>query len=530
MLTKNKPKLPTFQTYPKWLNLFILIVIILGIYFRFVNLDRKVYWHDEAYTSLRISGYTKAELVQEIFTGQVINVESLQKYQRPSQRNFTDTVNSLKVEEAQHPPLYYVMVRFWTHFAHSVAATRSLSAIISLSAFGCIYWLCVELFQSPLTGWISIALLAVSPIHVLYAQEARQFSLWTVIILLESATLLAAIRSNKLRLWIYYTITVVLGLYTFLFSALVAIAHGCYVLATQNRFTKIFKAYLLSTTAAFLYFVPWILAIINNATQIDNATTSAQKRQTISALLSGWISNISYLFGDFWRYEPFYPDLNLPILRWGKYLVPLLLILVIYTLYYIYRHSQEKVWLFIYTLVGVPGVTLILSDLILGGKLSTRARYIIPCYLGVQLAIAYLLARQIISLKPVQRKFWQIITVLLISTGIISCAVSSQAVTWWNKGSHANPEIARIINNTTAPLLISSTYSLNVGDLMSLSHRLDNKVKLQLVAEPNLPKIPDNFSDIFLYNPSNQFKSELEKTVKLTLVYKPGRLWRIKKS
>lgn len=523
------------QLFPRqlttWLRVLIIVLLGLGIFFRFVNLEQKVYWHDEAYTGLRMSGYTKNEFVQEVFNGQVIGVESVRKYQYPNpEKGVIDTINSLAVEDAQHPPLYYVLVRLWVQiFGNSIAVTRSLSAIISLLVFPCIYWLCLELFQSSITGWMGVALLAVSPFHVLYAQEARQFSLWTVTILVASATLLRAIRLGSKRLWVMYAITVALGLYTFLFSALVTLAHGIYVFVIQRfQFTKLVKAYLVAASASFLAFVPWILVFINNLSQVEQTTSSAQKRQSISALVTGWTSNNSYLFGDFWRYEPFFPDLNIPGLRWGRYLVPLLLILVVFSFYFIYRRTANQIWLFIFTLSGVPALALILNDVLLGGKLSLRSRYIIPCYVGIQLAVAYLLASQIISNKVLQRRFWKLVLVGVISTGVLSCAVSSQAETWWNKGSHANPQIARIINSSMKPLFISSNYSLNIGDIMSLSHLLKSNVQMQLVTEPNLPKIPDGFSDVFLYNPSKQFKSNLEKTFLLENIYKNGRLWRIK--
>lgn len=523
------------QLFPRqlatWLRLLIIVLLGLGIFFRFVNLEQKVYWHDEAYTGLRMSGYTKTEFVQQVFNGQVIGVESVRKYQYPNpEKGIIDTINSLALEDAQHPPLYYVLVRLWVQiFGNSVAATRSLSAIISLLAFPCIYWLCLELFESRITGWIGVALLAVSPFHVLYAQEARQFSLWTVTILLASATLLRAMRLGSKRLWVMYAVTVALGLYTFLFSALVTLAHGVYVFVIQRRFTKSVKAYLVAASAGFLAFVPWILVLINNFSQIEETTASAQKRQSISALITSWISNISYLFGDFWRYEPFFPDLHFPGLRLGRYLVPLILILVGFSFYFIYRRTAKQVWLFIFTLSGVPAIALILNDVIIGGKLSVRSRYIIPCYVGIQLAVTYLLASQIISNKALQHRFWKLVLVAVISTGILSCAVSSQAETWWNKGSHANPQIARIVNNSMKPLFLSNNYSLNIGDIMSLSHLLKSNVQMQLVTEPNLPTIPDGFSDVFLYNPSKQFKSNLEKTFTLDSVYKSGRLWRLNK-
>ncbi|RCJ39723.1 hypothetical protein A6770_11600 [Nostoc minutum NIES-26] len=520
---------PFQKNYRYWL-LFLTVILLVGIFFRFVNLERKVYWHDEAYTSLRISGYTKTEFVQQVFDGRVIDVNSVQKYQRPNpEKGVIDTINSLAVDDTQHPPLYYVIVRLWVQvFGNSVTATRSLSAIISLLAFPCIYWLCLELFESPIIAWTSIVLLAVSPLHVLYAQEARQFSLWTVTILLESALLLRAMRLGSKQLWRIYGVTVALGLYTFLFSGLVAIAHGIYAIAIERfRFTKTVKAYLIATSAGFIAFIPWIVIIIYNLDQIDRTTASAQARLSISSLVSAWITNITYLFADFWRYEPFFPDLDFPSLRWGRFLTPLILILVVYSFLFVYRHTAPRVWLFIFTLSGVTALALILPDVMIGGKLSVRARYVMPSYVGIQLVIAYLFATQIISAKLINRKFWQLVIIILIFAGFLSCGVSSQAETWWNKGSHANPQIARIINKTNNPLLISSNNSLNIGDLMSLSHLLNNKVHIQLVIEPNIPNIANGFSDIFLYNPSKVFQSKLEKTSKLNVVYKRGRLWRL---
>lgn len=59
------------------LEILFLTILILGLFFRFVNLGEKVYWHDETLTSLRIFGYTKTELVEEAFTGKIITVDEL---------------------------------------------------------------------------------------------------------------------------------------------------------------------------------------------------------------------------------------------------------------------------------------------------------------------------------------------------------------------------------------------------------------------------------------------------------------------
>src|SRR3712207_1759748 len=142
------------------------------------------------------------------------------------------------------------------------------------------------------------------------------------------------------------------------------------------------------------------------------------------------------------------------------------------------------------------------ADLIAGGQRSTVTRYLIPCFLGMQLAVAYLLATQITSRsgKIWQQKLWQVVMLAVITVGVLSGVCISQSPVWWTKADdNTHHQIARSINQSRQPLLVSDTLFVRV---LSLSHHLDKKVKFQLVAEPTLPKIPDNFSDVFLYKPS----------------------------
>lgn len=133
-----------------WIGL-LLIVLLLGIFFRFANLDQKVYWYDEAHTSLRISGYTLNEFVEQAFDGNVILSGELQQYQRPSTKSALDTIVGLAQEEPQLPPLYFLLARFWAQlFGSLVAVVRSLSAVFGLLMLPAMYWLCWELLPQRL--------------------------------------------------------------------------------------------------------------------------------------------------------------------------------------------------------------------------------------------------------------------------------------------------------------------------------------------------------------------------------------------
>lgn len=173
---------------------------------------------------------------------------------------------------------------------------------------------------------------------------------------------------------------------------------------------------------------------------------------------------------------------------------------------------------------------------------SLIPRYLIPFYLGIQLAVAYLLATQITAAVNIWRcQLWRAVSVALLSVGIISCAISYQAETWWLKYQNIyTPQVVAIVNQATQPLVISSckgTWSL-LGDELSLSYLLAPKVRFQLVNESNVPQISNNFNDVFFYNPSHnpfiqkvQYQLENEQKFKIEKDVYPKKLglWKLAK-
>jgi uncharacterized membrane protein len=519
----------------------------MGILFRFFNIEGKVYWHNETYTSLRISGYTTTQVKQQIFNGQVIDKESFALFQGVnSDKSLNDTIMTLVMEDSQHPPLYYVIARLWLAiFGNSVTAIRSLSALMSLLIFPGVYWLCRELFNVPLSvPGLAIALMAISPIHLVYAQEAGEYILWLLSISLSSTALLRAIRlepQDKAKLapekqppdrfanWSIYAVTLALSLYTFLWSGFVAIAHGIYVLIT-NRFqlNETVRAYLLASLVGFLAFMPWMAIIIASFFQflISADGTETIMQSNSMAVIPFALIQLSRIFFDlnFGLENPF-----------SYVVVPVFLTLVGYALYFLCRTTNYKIWLFILILIVVPALPLMLPNLIFGDISSVAEAYLIPSYLGIQLAVAYLLATQLYYGNLSRRLIWQIVTVLIIICGLVSSRVSIQADTWWNKGmSYGNPQVAQIINQTARPLVVSDAFGTNYGNVFSLSYLLQPKVKFVLVQDQKVPRIPDSFADVFLFNPTYNWRKAIEKRYnsKTELVYSDRyySVWKLVKS
>jgi uncharacterized membrane protein len=530
---------------PSWLRFLIVFLLVMSILFRFVNLDGKVYSHDETYSSLRISGFTTTQVKQQIFNGLIIARESFAKFQGVNrEKNLNDTIMTLATADSQHPPLYYLIARLWMEiFGNSVTAIRSLSVLISFLVFPCVYWLCQELFNVPLSvSGIAIALMAISPIHLVYAQEAQEYILWLVTILLSSASLLRALqleskdkdqstkeqhRSDRFATWSIYAVTLALSFYTFLWSGFVAVAHGTYVIII-NRFklTETVRAYLLASLVGFLAFMPWMAVVIADFFQFLISAEVTKNQLSLEPVFPFLLMQLSRIF----------LDLNL---GWENPLSSLIttifVILVGYSIYFLCYTTSYKIWLFIVTLIVVPALPLMLPDLLSGSIRSASEPYLMPAYLGIQLAVAYLLATQLYNSSGSRHRNWQIIIGLLIICGVVSSRVSSQVNTWWNKGmSYGNPQVAQIINQTPSPLLISDASGINYGNVFSLSYLLEPKVRFLLMQDQRIPKIPDGFTDVFLLNPSFDWRQIIEKRydLKTEIVYSNNyySVWKLTKS
>lgn len=508
-----------WQVVPKSWRFLLVIVLIVGIFFRFAHLDKKMLWFDESATMLKISGDTAEVWSNRLPSDKLIGTKDVAKYYLPNpESNVFDTIKLLTKEDAKHTPLYFVMLRLWVDlFGNSLATMRSLSAIISLFVFPCIYWLCIELFKRPLVGLTGVALAATSPFHILYAQEARMYSLQMVMVLLSSAALLRAIRINSKQSWGIYSLSLLLSIYTHSLSLFVALAHGIYVVTAYGfRRSKITFYYLIATFISFLGFVPWLYFIITNSEQVSSSMEWSTQAVPLSSLMRHWVINLSRVFVDF---SPSSNLENFSIFNnpFSVFCIAIILVLVGYSIYFIVRNSHRRTWIFVLTLIVIPFLALALPDILFNGIRSFNNRYLVASYLGVQIAVAYLIAtKMVFAAKLWQQKLWQILAVTLIGFSIISCAIISPAQTWWNKyySSDVIP-MAKIVNQANQPLLIVEKYWRSGWNLYSMNKFLEPKVKIKALIEGNMiDEIPREFTNIYLFNPSETLQKNLRNSQK----------------
>jgi uncharacterized membrane protein len=551
-------------------KLFLLILLLLlGCYFRFTNLATKIFWVDEIATIVRASGYTISEVINSLKTQDIVGFNDLIAYQKvTANQSFLDTWSAL-IKSPEHAPLYFILTRAWMQsWGNSITVIRSLSAIFSLLIFPALYWLCQELFNQPSVSCTALMLMSVSPFYAAYAQEARPYSLWTVAILLTSASLLRAIRLNSQSSWWLYSINLMLGLYTSLFSIYVAIFHGIYILLIPlETKIKLFKQYILFSLISLLAFSPWILIIINHLDLLQKNTSWMRGNFNLTEIIAVFIGTILLIFGDlpisensdpvqttiiliivivsflaiiilsrFFKQKPIKFALcfaiSSSIFLLSNYitsdlvsvvggLVALaILSLSGYSLYYlINKINRDRVCFILCLMLSVP-LSLLIVDIINQGQSSTAPRYLITLQLGIQIAVAYTIANKL-SL-PKTKKLWQLIFAGFLILGIFSCIRNLNLSPFYQKGRNINnPAIALIINHSNSPLVIVE--STDAIDILSLAYSLSPRTKYKIITSgENISKYLNQFTDIFILKPSLKLQDELQQNDKINLqqVYK----------
>ncbi|MBY0280317.1 hypothetical protein K2Z84_33715, partial [Candidatus Binatia bacterium] len=269
----------------------VLIVVLLaaiaaGVVLRCDGLGRKVPWYDEVGTMLRISGHTEAEVATFAAERPRAPRELLERFQRPSRDARASAAASAVVravveDEPPHSPGYFVAASLWTRAAGGdPAAVRALSAAASIASLPLLGLLAWRLFGNRWVALATVALAALSPVQIRYAQEARSYALWSLTLLATSLAMLAASCRGRggassgtharrdgaaSAAWLAVTLCFAAALYVHPLSllalpALLLLAHDASATPRAARAQVVGGA--LALGAAIGLWVPWTMVVI----------------------------------------------------------------------------------------------------------------------------------------------------------------------------------------------------------------------------------------------------------------------------
>jgi uncharacterized membrane protein len=200
----------------------------------------------------------------------------------------------------------------------------------------------------------------------------------------------------------------------------------------------------------------------------------------------------------------------------------LVVALVAYAMYDVWRRAPRSGGRFALIALGFPALPLVLHDLLSGGHIVDQSRYFIPLYLSAQLCVAAFIGSTLFDRQlPVMRRTASATAFgALVAGGLFSCAVSSQAATWWNKDYEDSRDVAAVVNRSPNPVVVSDFHTSRI---LGLAYYLDPAVALRLdlqcdqcsVRTPvtvDLLADTGRFETVFLLGPSSNLAHAAERS------------------
>ena len=479
------------------------VIIAAGRLARLMGLDDLLIWHDEAFTLIRVFGYAQEEVNQGLFNGQLLTPAQVLQFQESAGRGWSDTFKAL-AQHPEHAPLYYVLGRLFTALPlDPVTALRAASAVFGALLPVAVFWLMRALFGRGPVPWVAAALIACSPLHFLYAQEARQYAIWTLAVVASSAALQQALAQGRRAGWWLYGALIAAGLYAHLLFALMLPVHAAYAWLFRAHASGSLlrprglpvKPWGIAVVAAVVLFLPWILVFLIKIDRAASYTSWMERPIGLDRNLLSWAVHLFRAHVDLHPAEP------------PRLLLLLLLPLAWAVWHFLRRAPRPAVWLLPLMALGYIGVVLG-PDLLFGGSRSSHVRYALPAILAIQLMLAWTIGNALMSAAPKQRAVAMASLSLLLGLGLLSLVQIQRADTWWTKNfSSANIEIARLADNADNPLVAASPSGVGTGEMISLAYHLDPNVRLWGDPMRGQPVLPDGFGDIILLTPTDQLRA-----------------------
>jgi 4-amino-4-deoxy-L-arabinose transferase-like glycosyltransferase len=204
---------------------YLLLILLLAFALRVYRLDHQSMWWDEMHAGM-MSVLSPDAILDNLF----------------AIRN--------------HVPLYFMLVRLWSCLGHSEFALRLFSVIWGVAGVALVYRL-GHLINGQAVGIVSALLLALSPFHIWYSQEARMYTLASVSTLAGSWLLLRFLRHEARRDLVGYVLCMSVAVYTHYLALFVLVAHYAFFSLYYRYVRRTFVRWLAAAGIVTLLFGIW---------------------------------------------------------------------------------------------------------------------------------------------------------------------------------------------------------------------------------------------------------------------------------
>jgi uncharacterized membrane protein len=210
-------------------------IVLAGAWLRLTGLNRQSLWFDELDVVVR------------------------------AQRPFDEVLRTFTTA-GENGPVYNVLLALWIRIAGiSEIALRFPSAVAGTLAIPLLYVLARRLAGSQ-TALLAAGLLAISPYHVWYSQEAKMYALIVLLALLSSLLFVEALERNRPIWWAAYVVATTMMFYSHVVSVLVFVAQSLYAVLARRNWRGRERSWLIAAGLLTLPYIPialWALDVVS---------------------------------------------------------------------------------------------------------------------------------------------------------------------------------------------------------------------------------------------------------------------------
>lgn len=173
------------------------------------------------------------------------------------------------------PPLYHIILHFSLYLGQGELFLRLPSMVFGVLCVPVMYTAGKSFFGRR-EGLLGALLLAISPFHVWYSQEARMYTLFLLLAMLSTMFLWKAWQTRRSSSWYLYYVFTLLCLYTHFFSFFLILGQGLFLISAsavrsvgqldaeiRRRLREGLIGFAMSGVALFLSYLPWLSASLS---------------------------------------------------------------------------------------------------------------------------------------------------------------------------------------------------------------------------------------------------------------------------
>lgn len=160
-----------------------------------------------------------------------------------------------------HPPGFYLLMTFWSALGIQEFVTRYVPLAFGVATIPLVY----RLGRQVASKWVGVAsafLLAFSPFHLWYSQEARMYAPLAFVASASVLLFLRVLSRPRRRDVILYGATSAAGLYLHQLYPLVLLAQLVFVVLKRRTYARALAPWLMANVVAGAMYLPWLAAIL----------------------------------------------------------------------------------------------------------------------------------------------------------------------------------------------------------------------------------------------------------------------------